>query len=271
MSVSQFVLAGMSDIDRDGFVMSSVGNTDLIARIVRESGWWSFEQPLPALVVRCGQVWPGLMVDVGANTGFYSLLHASVDPANRSMAFEPFPPAAQVLRDNVALNLFGEVVSVRTEAVSAFAGQAELFVPPQLHGLLESRSSLERTFSDVHEAVLPVTTLPLDSIQAELSDLTILKIDVEGHEASVLAGARETIAARRPLIAVGILGGDHAALNAMTDRERYRAVVLGGEEVIERPVLAPDPRGWNHILVPEEKWPAFADIVSSAGLRLSAS
>lgn len=271
MSVSHFVLAGMSDIDRDGFVMSSVGNTDLIARVIRESGWWSFEQPLPALIVRWAQAWPGLLADVGASTGFYSLLHAAVDPTNRGIAFEPFPPAAQVLRDNIALNLFGEVVSVRTEAVSATAGFAELFVPPQMHGLLESRSSLQRTFSEVHEAVLQVTTLPLDAIQAELSDLTILKIDVEGHEASVLSGARETIAAHRPLIVVGVLGDDHADLNAMKDRERYRAVLLGGEAVIERPILAPDPRGWNHILVPEEKWAAFADIVTSAGLRLSAS
>lgn len=271
MTVSQFVLAGMSDIGLDGFVMSSVENSDLIARIVRESGWWTFERPLPALFVRCAQKWPGLFVDVGANTGFYSLLHAAVEPEGRSIAFEPFPPAAAVLRENIALNLLDDRISLRPEAVSESKGASDLFVPPPLHGLLESRSSLERTFSEAHDAVLTVETTSLDGIGDALDGLSILKIDVEGHELAVLKGARETIGRYRPLIILGVLGPDHVALDAIRAGAGYRSVLLGGDEVVVQDALTPDPRGWNHILVPEEKWAAFADLVTSTGVRLSAS
>ncbi|MBJ7485096.1 FkbM family methyltransferase [Brevundimonas sp.] len=271
MTVSRFVLAGMSDIGLDGFVMSSVENSDLIARIVRENGWWTFERPLPALFVRCAQKWPGLFVDVGANTGFYSLLHAAVAPEGRSIAFEPFPPAAAVLRENIALNLLDDRISLRPEAVSAAEGAARLFVPPPLHGLLESRSSLERSFSDTHDADLKVEATSLDGLGDALAGLSILKIDVEGHELAVLTGGRETIGKYRPLVIMGVLGQDHLALDAIRANAGYRSVLLGGDEVITQAALAPDPRGWNHILVPEEKWGAFTSVVVSTGVRLSKS
>jgi hypothetical protein len=50
-----------------------------------------------------------------------------------------------------------------------------------------------------------VQLLAIDSL--ELSNVSLIKIDVEGMEEQVLDGARKTILANRPIIIIEIMGG----------------------------------------------------------------
>lgn len=73
----QVVHLSMRDVGIDGFTMGSAYGRDQVVGTARHSGWWSFEQPLPAVVLRICQLRTGRFVDIGANTGFYSLLALS--------------------------------------------------------------------------------------------------------------------------------------------------------------------------------------------------
>jgi len=149
-------------------------------------------------VLRPGEV----VVEVGANIGAHTLaLAKAVGPAGRVFAFEPQRILSQTISANLALNSITNGV-IRNEAVGAAAG---VLAVPSLDycaaanygglplgpeaGWLEKKVPFEE---------IPVVTL--DSVQ--LLRCRLLKIDVEGMEADVLRGAKETIARCRPLLYV---------------------------------------------------------------------
>lgn len=141
---------------------------------------------------------PGMTaIDVGANVGVYTLeLARRAGPEGCVIAFEPIPEIAATLRGNVDKNGYENVV-LRREAASRTEGMAEFFVAENA-----SLSGLFPTSRNEASNVTEVPLVPLDTV-AELADLPVdfLKIDAEGAEADVLAGARALIA-RSPEIVI---------------------------------------------------------------------
>jgi FkbM family methyltransferase len=83
------------------------------------------------------------ILDIGANTGLYSLIAKTVNPGTQVYAFEPLPSFNAALRKNIRLNGFD--VEVVEQAVSDFIGTAEFYAPQRGQGNLYSSSlSLER-------------------------------------------------------------------------------------------------------------------------------
>src|SRR5690606_20518794 len=60
----------------------------------------------------------GIVLDIGANTGFYSLLACSVNSRAQVYAFEPVPKIFDLLRQNIEANNFGVRCEPRAVAVS---------------------------------------------------------------------------------------------------------------------------------------------------------
>ena len=143
---------------------------------------------------------PGeVFVDIGANIGLYTLKGARlVGPRGRVVAIEPGAEARAQLEANLGLNAF-PWVTVVGKAVSDADGEAvlhhvDLGHDPQAFSLIENLAADGRG-----EAV---ETVRLDRLVADLAlpRLDLIKIDVEGAEAMVLAGAQETLARFRPKI-----------------------------------------------------------------------
>lgn len=142
------------------------------------------------------------IVDVGANIGVYTIALASLAPAGRVHAFEPNPETVQYLRDNVRANELDNV-TVHEAAVSASAGTVRFKPNPSflagsttMDGAAEI---LEETFG-AGAFDVPATTLD-DLVEAAgLERLDLVKIDTEGHELDVLAGAMQTLDRFRPVV-----------------------------------------------------------------------
>lgn len=137
---------------------------------------------------------PGtLFVDAGAHVGFYSLLaaHAGADV----VAIEPDPYNLAALRRN----LRGTRAEVLGAAVSDAVGAAAFHLSSSTTGSsLVDRGDIEMTKS------VPVETTTVDAIvDGRAFDVLVLKVDVEGAEPAVLAGARGALrnAARAVVIA----------------------------------------------------------------------
>lgn len=236
---------------------------DQIVRACVEHGWEFFERPMPHVFHKCVQEFGGDVVDVGANTGFYRLLAAAARDDTSIIAIEPDPHVRPILEKNARLNCLGRRVAIVPVALSEREGSASLFIPPRDHGLVETSSSLEKSFKSCHAAKAQVDLDTLDQITARLAAgrIGIVKIDVEGHEAAVLKGASATISRYRPLLFVEILPyADFDFLNNFLRSCSYVDLPLeglGGAGMSEE--VAFYEHAWNHLLVPKE----YADVLSA--------
>lgn len=132
------------------------------------------------------------MVDVGANIGYFTVLGATLignRSTGRVFSFEPNPKLAALARRNLEINWSMAPITFHEAAVADFSGEVVLHIPPG-HGANASRSAPVEF--DCEERCVPAVRLD-DILPSELV-VDLLKIDVEGHEAGVLRGAREVIA-----------------------------------------------------------------------------
>ena len=138
---------------------------------------------------------PGdLYCDVGAHIGYLSALAAeAVGPTGRVVAFEPSFATFTKLRAAFDPDRFPQVEVVNA-AVAASPGQASLFTADGDWQHQAYRNSLHPGPGLRHEA--NVATVTLDGIFAS-DRIRLLKIDVEGGEEAVLAGAQALLAERR--------------------------------------------------------------------------
>lgn len=254
------------DIDRepaDRFVFDNAGRLDQVANIVETQGWRAFEPPLPEFLLAVARAMPGLVIDVGCNTGFYALLAASASPNSYVLAFEPVPEIREIARRNVAANGFADRVEFVPCAVGDRNGEAPLFIPQGDHGMVETSASLNPDFKHGHDRALTVKVRRLDrcifSCAHRWKRVSLIKIDVEGHEAAVLDGARWLIRLRRPVIFIEVLAeAPLERLNRFVASRRYVPVRLGaGRTATPTDRIAFDPECWNQALVPREKLAAF--------------
>jgi FkbM family methyltransferase len=162
-----------------------------------------YEPALSEALLRLAR--PGFTcADVGAHHGYFSLLLArTVGESGRVVAFEASPANVRVLRRNLALNrLLGRVEVV--EAVVSDDGRDTREIWPGRAGT-SSEWTLSREFA-AREDEQPIARSPLvvpaTTLDAAFShrSLDLLKVDVEGAEGLVLAGARRLLAEQRPIV-----------------------------------------------------------------------
>lgn len=128
-----------------------------------------------------------LFVDVGANIGSYTVLASGVVGA-RSIAFEPANPAREILLRNVRLNDFVDKVQVQSVGLSDQQGKAYFTLGR------DATNSIIQYVDD--SEVTEIEIGKLDETILE-SSIQILKVDVEGHELSVLKGGHNFLIENR--------------------------------------------------------------------------
>jgi FkbM family methyltransferase len=153
-------------------------------------------------------------VDVGANVGVYSLLAADMAGVE-VWAFEPSSDSLSRLRENVTLNRLGDRVHILAAAAGARPGTAVLS-----SGLDTTNRVVEHDRWDGGRETIAVVTLDAAVPAVDRRRVTLVKIDVEGAERSVLEGARELLGAARPVVIVE--ANDPAGLHDLLAPIGYR-------------------------------------------------
>lgn len=142
------------------------------------------------------------VLDVGANIGAMALFFSEcVGPEGQVRSFEASPFAFGLLQHNMALNGRGNVIC-RRAIVSAEGGSGE-FIDPDVGRI--NRIDFGSLSVDVNPARVPgqfvqTERIRIDDLGLERCDL--IKVDVEGHEASVMAGAMAVVERFRPFLSV---------------------------------------------------------------------
>jgi len=132
-----------------------------------------------------------LFVDIGMNSGFYSLLARA--RGCRVFAVEPQPSCIAMLRFAERANMISGVEVVQGVVTSSSAGPA---IGDRVS--LSMNHVCEGMYSLFWNGPTEVRTLTLDSLlPPERGHVALLKLDIEGFEPHALAGAQRLLGARR--------------------------------------------------------------------------
>jgi FkbM family methyltransferase len=145
-------------------------------------------------------------IDIGANTGYYSILATAVNKTISVHAFEPAQGPSHYLRKNIDINQFGTNIKSYDVALSDKESEVAFYevqnakyryLPYNLGGVgsLKNESNSKRTST-------LVKTLLLDSfVEREgIQKIDLIKIDTEGTENLILNGGHQAISMLKPII-----------------------------------------------------------------------
>lgn len=132
-----------------------------------------------------------VVFDVGANVGDWASLIHQAYPEASLFIFEPQPKCQERIRErNIPKSI------LIPKAVSAAGDQTvKLFTPGSTDGLASLHQRRDSYFRDNSFASVDVQTITIDETMEiyGLRNLDFMKIDVEGHELSVLEGAKKSL------------------------------------------------------------------------------
>lgn len=172
----------------------------------------------------------GVLVDVGANMGYFSLLWAGVNPSGRVISFEAAPRNIPLIENNIFRNRLSDRITLVPKAAGRHSGTAVFDVGP-----------VEQTGwgGMAKEASFNTIDVPMVRLDQELPGATIdvLKIDVEGADTWVLSGCEALLKNKRigtiffeqnqeRMNQLGIVAGEAQAFLRALD---YTCVPFGGD------------------------------------------
>lgn len=169
-------------------------------------GWEKISLKLWALLCQDAKV----ILDIGANTGIYTLLAKAVEPNATVVAAEPVARIHAKLAENVALN-GGKAIAVHA-AISDRSGTATLYDMPDEDHVLSV--SMEKEWNVESPKLRPVEVPCLTVVdllkRVGVDHVDLLKIDVETHEPAVLSGFIDLLRRDRPTMLIELLNDDVA-------------------------------------------------------------
>ena len=135
-------------------------------------------------------------LDIGANVGIHTLTMAKLASKGRVLAFEPHPQTVERLRANLALNGVSNAEVV----------QAALLDREGTVSLFDRDDNSNRAMASLHDydgwSSMSVQGTTLDKALQDrgVDKVAVVKIDVEGFEPAVLAGAQAMLGRDRPAL-----------------------------------------------------------------------
>jgi len=197
---------------------------DALADKVRMCGYWDWRNlAVAATLCQAGDQ----IVEIGANTGTETIgFSRIVGPRGRVTAFEPEPTLLQALQSNVRLNGFSNVVTCAA-AIADRAGSVSFSRPASLSN--SGVGHIAAASDDVASAVV-VSAITLDAIADDLGPASLISVDVEGYEVSVLRGAAGYLRRFRPALVLEVCpkllartGDDMSGLAAQLEALHYQS------------------------------------------------
>jgi FkbM family methyltransferase len=207
------------------------------------------------------QIWKNLaeksnfILDIGANTGIYSLIAYSVNTSAKIIAFEPVKRTYVLTKKNFELNQSVNI-SLITKAVSNVNGNAVFYDVPTLSQY--SASLNEKMLESTNDRIqYEVETIRIDSMPEVINNkIDLIKLDVEMHEPEVLEGMIGLIERDKPTILIEILNEEIASkVESLIKDFGYIYFSIDEENRPERIEHIGKSKMYNLLLITKEKAP----------------
>ena len=136
----------------------------------------------------------GRFLDIGSNIGIWAYFMR-----NRFARIDTYEPISEITERFRSLNF--NWIKIHNVALSNNIGKLKFFIPIDSYGKKQTGlSSLEYRHGKCEERIIDVKTLDAYAFD----DVKLIKIDVEGHEQSVILGAIKTLKKCNPILVVEI-------------------------------------------------------------------
>lgn len=198
----------------------------------------------------------GVVFDIGANMGWYSLLSARKSNDLQIHAFEPIPKTYSFLDQNIKLNNFSNIFS-HNFGFSDESKDLTFYFYSEGSGNASSKNLSGR--QDVDLVTCYVEKLD-DYVSKNQIKIDFIKCDVEGAELLVFKGAVNTIARDKPIIFTEILRKYSAKFNYnpneifdLLRNEGYSAFTVKGSTLLELVVMDESTIETNFFFLHTEK------------------
>lgn len=204
---------------------------------------------------------PGdLFIDVGAHVGAIALSAATAPLAtgadNPVLAIEPSPENQRQLASSIAANGLDDRVTLVPAAVGRATGKATLLLS---RGSMGHRLAPESMMESAASEAVEVPVFSLDDLLAQFPEhdhrRVVVKIDVEGREADVIAGAAKLLASGRLRLVIWEKladGGPALQAAAALARHGFASFMFAYHD-------------WGGPLIPFVMSPAIGNVFSFAG------
>ncbi len=147
------------------------------------------------------------ILDIGANTGIYSLLAKSINPDSQVYAFEPVKRVFEKLEKNIQLNSYN--IKTYCEAISDKTGTSVIWDYKLEHEYAASLIKPSKVNDEIYNTY-QVATISLDDFidKYGIKKIDLIKIDVETNEPMVLVGFNKYFSVYKPVLLIEILYDD---------------------------------------------------------------
>ncbi len=170
-----------------------------VSDTVGHSNYFSVDEPAHKLLFKFVQ--PGMTaIDIGANIGATTLnLAKKVGSHGKVFSFEPSPYNFSQASINISLNNFSNIVLINQ-------GLGNKKTTANLYNVNTNNRGMQRLLKDSAENNLydktevEIDTLDTSMQKYNVTNPSIIKIDVEGYELNVLKGGIETIKKYKPAL-----------------------------------------------------------------------
>jgi len=134
-----------------------------------------------------------VIIDIGANEGFYTLKIKEILPKSKIIAVEPDPIAFKILRKNVESNKLKNI-KITNKAVASKTGKI-IFETVKGRTTVSATKVYEKYRKKYELKKIMVDSITLDDLCKEfnIEKIDLLKIDVEGSEFDVLKGSKNIL------------------------------------------------------------------------------
>jgi FkbM family methyltransferase len=181
-------------LEFDKTLKLDLSKADVAHRSIIFNGF--YELSLSKQIARLGRE-GGVLVDVGANYGYFSCLWASKNPVNKVFAFEASPLNIGPLRNNIRKNSLESKVRVIPTALGNKKGTLKFSLGNEQQQTGWGGFTMDPGSGSANTVEVEVDTLDNYAADNRIDHIDVLKIDTEGADTWVLYGARDLLRNKR--------------------------------------------------------------------------
>jgi len=181
-----------------------------------------------------------IIIDIGANIGYYALIESRLANKGKVYAVEPIPSNVYLLKRNIELNNCKNI-SVFQFAIGDIDGKAKIYVYDKCNWCSLTKNLNANIINEIE-----IITMTLDRfVESYVCQYpTFVRMDVEGYEYQIIKGASNILEKNKPLKLCIEL---HPHLMPRENMEELINILEQSDFKVKAIFLDPEPHDYNNI------------------------